>query len=135
MAAPKYRNKRVLLTADWTLFELADIKKYNLTGIEGIKFDSKMEAGYYMYLSAAKQRGIIKEIELQPVFVLQDKPKIKYIADFRVTYDHGGQDVIDVKGARTSTFNLKMKLFKIKYPNVILTLVTKKGNLWVNTEI
>lgn len=43
------------------------------TVIDGIKFDSKMESDYYVYLKEEKKKGNVKSFSLQPVFVLQPK--------------------------------------------------------------
>lgn len=43
------------------------------TVIDGIKFDSKMEAEYYEYLLEEKKSGRVKDFTLQPVFILQPK--------------------------------------------------------------
>ena len=40
--------------------------------VDGIKFDSKKEANRYEQLKILKQSGLIKDLELQPVFVLQE---------------------------------------------------------------
>lgn len=97
--------------------------------VDNIRFDSKAEAKYYMYLKSEKQAGRIADIKLQPEFKLLPTFRkngttfrsIVYIADFLVTYPDGRQEVIDVKGYRTSEFNMKRKLFEHKYPE-----------LWIN---
>lgn len=135
MKKSKYGAKKVIVTEDGTMFEVEQLKKYNITDISGIKFDSKMEAHYYLdLLSRMKNydQSVLK-VELQPVYVLQDKPKIKYIPDFRI-YD--GTDsfyLVDVKGTQTTAFRLKLRLFKAKFPDIELRLVTKKGGCWAVT--
>jgi hypothetical protein len=101
------------------------------TAIAGVTFDSKAEANYYLYLLSEKKFGRIKEIELQPKFILQDKfekngkkwPAITYKADFRVIYSSGITEIIDVKGAITKEFSLKQKLFEYRYPDLTIKLV------------
>ena len=77
-----------------------------------------------------ERAGIIANLELQPAFELQGSFKvgkkyvrsIKYIADFRVTDNDGTVRVIDTKGVRTAVFNVKLKMFQLKYPDVIFEL-------------
>ena len=61
---------------------------HNETTVDGIKFDSETEAKYYMYIRDNKEKLNIKEIELQPEFILQQKyiltpdgKRIDYIDD------------------------------------------------------
>ena len=56
------------------------------TVVDGIKFDSKMEADYYVYLKEQKELGTIKEFTLQPMFVLQ--PKYFVYEDKIITEDN-----------------------------------------------
>ena len=119
---------------------------HNKTTVDGIKFDSETEAKYYIYIRDNKKSLKIKDIELQPQFILQQKyiltpdgvridyidekqfkseqkkyPKcthqaIKYIADFKITYTDGHIDVIDIKGLKTADFKIKEKMFNYTYP-------------------
>ena len=117
-------------------------------------FDSQAEALRYRELEQMQRAGIVKEIELQPEFVLQDKYRkclsspsiyaigrgnrikcfvcggkmrtirpITYIADFRVTYADGHQEIVDVKGMETEIFKLKRKIFEYRYPELTLKVV------------
>ena len=88
-------------------------KKIN---IDGIDFDSKDEANFYIYLTNKFKNT---DIFLQPKFLLQEKfrdsdniliREINYIADFRIN-----NVVIDIKGFATTDFKLKLKMFKFKY--------------------
>lgn len=112
------------------------------TVVDGITFDSRMEARYYEYINAHKTELDIKEIELQPAFVLQSNYKkygktiraIKYIADFKITYNDDRVEIIDVKGKQTADFKLKRKLFDFKYPDLPLKCVTagkKNEGAWI----
>lgn len=95
------------------------------TTIDGITFDSQREAQYYSELKLKKRAGLIKDFELQPVYVLLEPYKhpltgrkvqgIKYRADFLLTLPDGSQEVVDVKGMRTKEYLLKKKLFESKY--------------------
>jgi hypothetical protein len=106
--------------------------KYNAkrTEIDGIEFHSAIEGEYYRHLKKQQEEGKIKEFELQPIFTLQEGFKkngkyirpILYIADFKVYYNDGTIQIIDVKGYETADFKIKRKLFEKKYP-FSLTLI------------
>ncbi|OXM83984.1 DUF1064 domain-containing protein [Paenibacillus rigui] len=127
----KYGAKQVIVTEDLTIFEVEQLEKFNITDVKGIKFDSKSEGQYYQKLKRMEQRGEIKSIQPQPTFVLQDKPKIKYSADFLVEYIDGRTAIYDVKGVETTAFRLKVRLFKAKFPDLKLILVKKQGSRFV----
>ncbi len=129
----KYNNKRVVVTADGTLFSVSDIQKYNLD-IKGITFDSQMEGNYYQELLSLQREGTVSEIECQPKFILQDKPKIVYIADFRVTFTNGEIVIVDVKGVETSTFRVKKRMFEAKFPEYRLQVITRHCGTWISIK-
>jgi len=95
---------------------------------DGNKFASKREHKYYEELLQLKNAGIVKEIILQPEFEIQegyikDGKKIraiKYIADFRVIYADGTEEIVDVKGFKNKVYELKKKIFHYKYPNLTI---------------
>lgn len=96
------------------------VKYHNVkTVIDGITFDSKREAFYYMYYRNLEQDGKIQNLQLQVPFhiVINGKKICKYLADF--TYiDEFGKHVIDVKSKITRTdkvFRLKKKLVEALY--------------------
>lgn len=103
-------------------------KKYNKYGahkttIDGHTFDSAREAERYCELKVMAKAGVIKHLELQPSFPLQDGFECKgkkyrpiiYKADFAYTDEHGEYVVEDVKGMETDVFKLKRKMFIKKY--------------------
>lgn len=110
-------------------------KKYNNKKIEfdGHVFDSLLEFEYYNYLHLLKKAGEVKEIELQPEFILQPKftkngvnyGAIKYKADFKVKYTDGRIEIVDTKGYRTKEFNLKHKIFEHKFKDLELKIISK----------
>ena len=112
--------------------------------VDGIKFDSTMEANYYEYLKAEKAKGNVLHFELQPKYRLQDSYKkygktiraIDYISDFKVTYSNNETRIIDVKGKATVDFKLKRKLFDFRYPELFLQLITwdNKTGSWVDYD-
>ena len=123
MAKNKYGNKKV--------------------EVDGITFDSALEARYYKHLKLLKEQGIVKDFELQPKFVLLDKFKkngktyraITYNADFKVEYADGRVEVIDVKGMVTQQFELRRKLFEYRYPYELkLITYSKIDGGWITHE-
>jgi hypothetical protein len=121
----KYNNKKVI--------------------VDGITFDSKAEAQFYEDLKGAKEKGRVVSFEIQPSFILQegfvryDGKKIlpiKYVADFRVQYPDGTEEVIDIKGMETALFVLKRKMFWKKFgiPLICLQYSKKYGERWVELE-
>lgn len=112
--------------------------------VDGITFDSTMEANYYEYLKAEQAKGKILYFKLQPEYQLLDGYEkygrkirgIKYIADFLVVYADDTELVIDVKGRETDDFKLKRKLFDAKYPDLTLKLITynKTTESWVDYD-
>ena len=103
------------------------------TTIDDIMFDSKAESRRYCELKLLEKAGEIKDLELQPKFVLQEaftrkdgkkfRP-ITYKADFRYYDLTAGHEVIeDVKGHITQQFRLRQKMFECRYPDLILKIV------------
>lgn len=95
-------------------------KYYNRkTTIDGITFASKKEALRYQELKFLEIAEEIKELTLQPKFLLQEGfkhngrtyRKIEYIPDF--SYVRTEDDILvieDVKGVKTDVFRLKEKM-------------------------
>ena len=88
--------------------------------VDWITFDSVKEATFYKQLKILEKADKIKNLELQPVYILQDSFKykwktiraIKYIADFSyIDIDKNTQVIIDVKWYKNEVYNLKKKLF------------------------
>lgn len=101
---PKYRNRRVK--------------------VDGILFDSQLEADYYSNLKLQLKIGTIRGFCRQPEFVLQegfgDVRPITYRADFIVFNLDGTYEIIDTKGFETQEFKRTRKLFKAKFPGLEL---------------
>lgn len=92
------------------------------TSIDGINFDSGLEAARYRVLKMLERVKDISDLELQPKFELVGSYKYKgktvrainYIADFK--YKRDGKIIVeDVKGMRTQAYILKSKMFIKKY--------------------
>ena len=106
----KYRNKKVI--------------------VDEKEFDSKREGNRYKELKLLERAGEIKNLELQPRFLLQDSfkkngrtfRKIEYVADFK--YIENGKTIVeDVKGLQTDVFKLKHKIFEKVYPDLELRII------------
>ena len=134
--------------------------KHVKTEVDGIVFDSKMESDYYIKLKEDLANGLIKDFELQPEFILQDKyiivdgqviegshpdfnklkrrtkaktvRAIKYRGDFLVTELDDSKVCKDTKGQSTTEFEIKKKLFMYKYPNIKLEVIiyNPKTDTW-----
>ena len=108
------------------------------TVIDGIKFDSKLEAERYSQLKMMERAGIIRDLELQPEYELipsfrkngKTWRRTVYKADFRYILAEDDSYIIeDVKGSTaviTDVFRLKQKLFEYKYPELNIKIVTRK---------
>lgn len=108
--------------------------------VDGIEFDSKLEANRWIYLKGLESRGLISNLQRQVKYFLipaqyepstefykrGDKkglPKpgellenpVTYIADFVYT-DNGGNTVVeDAKGFKTPDYIIKRKLMLERY--------------------
>jgi hypothetical protein len=111
--------------------------------VNGIKFDSIVEAKYYVYLLKEKAtRKNIKEIKMQVPFILQEGIKkngktilpIKYIADFVVDYTNDTTRVIDIKGVVTADFKIKRKIFEYKYHDYTLECINLYEDKWLHLD-
>lgn len=100
------------------------------TKVDGITFDSKKEAKRYKELKLLEKAGVIKDLELQPKFLILDTlrkngetfQKRSYIADFKYYDNEKKKTVIeDVKGRNLPMYNLKRHLFELKYPDLWVT--------------
>ena len=111
------------------------MSKYNnkKVQIDGYVFDSALEAKRYRQLVLLERAKVIKNLQLQVPFLLQEGfrkngktyRKIEYIADF--VYEENGKTVVeDTKGVKTDVFKMKQKLFERKYPDLSIKIVTKE---------
>lgn len=119
--------------------------KYNnkKVTIDGIEFDSKIEARYYEHLKELEKQGVVSEFLLQKKYLLFEgfdkngkriRP-IHYIADFEVHYADGTIEVVDIKGFETPDFRIKKKLFEYRYPfELKLITYSKIDGGWIELE-
>lgn len=124
--AKKMRAKEKRFTS---LNDTPRTHKYNAQAMEvdGHKFPSLKEANYYCELKLRLKAGEITKIELQPRFTLEKGRRLRngkwlrkreYVADFRITFPDGSQQVIDTKGFRTAVYKRKIQEFLDLYPNI-----------------
>ena len=105
------------------------------TVVDGIKFDSKLEAEYYQLLKFKKAQGHIQDFKLQPRYTLQETFKrdgktyrsITYVADFEIMQNDGSVVVADCKGMMTDVFKIKAKIFTKLYGKLYLVKRSKEG--------
>lgn len=101
---------------------MARRSKYNAKKkvVDGHLFHSTKEAERYCELKLFLKAGLIRNLVLQPRFLLQDKfkdkqgkthRKIEYVADFLYIDNDGKAIVEDVKGVLTAVYKLKKKMF------------------------
>ena len=104
------------------------------TIIDGITFDSALEAARYSELKLLQRAGAIRDLKLQPVFELipgftkngVTYRKTVYKADFAYFDVEKGKTVIeDTKGFKTKEYILKKKLFEYNYPNFQIVEITR----------
>lgn len=104
------------------------------TEINGITFDSRLEASRYYELCLLEKAGVIKDLRVQPKYKLIPSFKkngktyraINYIADFSYFDNEKGMQVVeDTKGYETEVFKIKKKLFEYFYPNLTLKEIFK----------
>lgn len=87
--------------------------------VDGHHFDSRREARRYRQLRLLEQAGQIRDLELQPRYVIHalgGGEACTYIADFRyVDVATGHVAVEDAKGVRTAVYRLKRKFVLLEY--------------------
>lgn len=97
--------------------------------LDGITFASKAEMQRYAELKIMEKAGIIKDLELQPEFILQDAfiwrnkkfNKIVYRADFRyldLTTNRIVVEDVKAKTFLTEVYKLKKKMLLKRYPDL-----------------
>lgn len=90
------------------------------TVVDGITFDSRLEARRYQELKLMERAGEISGLQLQKQYVLIPSQKlnnkvveraVNYIADFVYTLKSSGETVVeDTKGVKTKDYIIKRKL-------------------------
>ncbi len=99
--------------------------------VDGIPFRSTLEANTYQLLKSWEAAGAIRNLKLQPRFVLQEKFRrdgktmraMMYTPDFQFERYRAGTKVnrlvvIEAKGHKTQPYQMRKKLFLSKYPHI-----------------
>ena len=98
------------------------------TQVDGILFDSKLEAFHYDMLKMQLLAGEISDLDLQHEMPLKVGGKLicTYIADYYY-YDKAAQKwvVSDAKGVETDVFKIKWRLVAALHPEFIFELRKK----------
>jgi hypothetical protein len=103
--------------------------KYNNhhTWVDGICFDSRLEANRYGQLKMLQRAGTIKGFCRQPEFILvegnAEQRAITYKADFIVFNLDGSVTVEDTKGYESEQWKRTYKMFKAKYPEIEISVL------------
>lgn len=84
------------------------------TEVDGIRFDSKAEANYYLELKARVAAGAVAYFLRQVPIHLPGRTR--YVVDFQVFEACGRVRYIDVKGMETQTFRMKKRQVEDLYP-------------------
>lgn len=95
------------------------------TELDGIKFDSKLEGKYYLYLKQLKMAGEVVQFLRQVPFHLPGGTR--YVVDFQVFWKDGRVEFIDVKGMETAAFKKSKKQVEELYQPITVK-VLKKGD-------
>lgn len=93
------------------------------TVVDGIRFDSKLEARYYEQLKLRQAAGEVSFWLRQVPFHLPGG--VIYRVDFQVHLANGRVEWIDCKGVETKEFRIKIKQVHACYP-VRVVIVTRR---------
>jgi len=130
----EYLRKNNKLPGQGLILKPVKKSKYNANRVrvDGILFDSQLEADYYSDLKLQLKTGMIRGFCRQPEFVLQegfgDMRPITYKPDFIVFHNDGNYEIVDTKGFETQEFKRTRKLFKARFPGLELKII-KRGDL------
>ena len=104
------------------------------TEVNGIVFDSKLEAKRFQELKLLERANEIEQLELQPSFELipsfkkngKTIRKTIYKGDFSYIDKKTGKRIIeDTKGYKTRDYILKKKMFEYKFPELTINEIKK----------
>jgi len=86
----------------------------------GIKYDSKFEAGYAQELTARKKAGEILgfKTHVKIPLIVNGYTVCDYYIDFIVDYPDGMKEFVETKGYPTEVWKLKWKLFEALMENI-----------------
>ena len=97
------------------------------TVVDGIKFDSKAEADYYIILQGLLQSNKITALQLQTRFTLPDMDggkRFSYTCDFVVTKLTGEEIYLEVKGRMMPGNKLRYAYWQYVYDEKLIIIPT-----------
>lgn len=115
---------------------ILDPMKYNNTKktVDGITFDSILEARRYTVLKSRLEAGTISDLRLQPHYTIMEGYKdlsgtyirpVQYIADFSYINADGTRIAEDTKGVQTEAYAIKRKLLRDRFGVEIVEITVK----------
>jgi hypothetical protein len=90
------------------------------TAVDGIRFDSKREAAYYLKLKLQVAAGEVVTFLRQVPFHLPGG--VRYVCDFQVFLASGEVLFVDTKGVQTESFKAKKRMVEQLYQPIKITL-------------
>lgn len=99
----------------------------HVRSLDGHTFDSRAEMQRYAELKMLERAGIIRDLTLQPEFILQPSffhkgkkiQAIKYFADFAYLDLRTNRSIVeDCKGMKTEIYKMKKKILLFRYPEI-----------------
>ena len=103
--------------------------------VDGITFDSILEARRYIILKARLEAGTISDLRLQPHYTIMEGYKdlsgtyirpVQYIADFSYIINEDGRRIVeDAKGVRTEPYAIKRKLVRDRFGVDVVEITAK----------
>lgn len=105
--------------------EIRKIHKYRAEPavVDGIRFDSKLEARYYERLKLRQAAGEVVGFLRQVPIHLPGKTKL--VVDFLEFRSDGSAVFVDTKGVETEAFRLKLRQVRELYPWAQIEIVRK----------
>lgn len=91
------------------------------TELDGLKFSSKAESRYYLWLKAEQAAGRVLFWLMQVPFHLPGG--VRYVVDYQVFNADGSIRFCDVKGFETESFRAKKRIVETLYPGVEIEVV------------
>lgn len=104
------------------------------TTVDGIVFDSLLEASHYRILKGLVEKGYVTRFDRQEKIILikgfkrrnETHRAVTMLPDFTVYMPCGAKVYLESKGIETPDYKIKKKLLYHLYPNVCYVLVKSK---------
>lgn len=117
------------------------------------KFSSRLESKAFLVLQDMSKKGLIKDLRLQTVYILEEgfqtvyydgkRSKVRktktrdvtYVADFDFKTLDGQKVVVETKGLEDQKYPIKKKLLLKKYPDIWFLELRNEGQIAKIDEI